>query len=134
MTVFDPARYTLLVVDDEPDTRTLAKKILEHEGFTVLQAGDGDSALQVASTNHVDLMLLDVRLPRLNGFEVCARVKAMRPRNGWKKPMVIFFTVLTLDADKERAMAAGGDGFLSKPFSADDLVTYIKTRLAEARS
>ncbi|MFX0102074.1 MAG: response regulator [Candidatus Hodarchaeota archaeon] len=124
---FQPANYNLLVVDDEPDTRNLAKKILEFEGFNVHLAGDGEEALQIARNENLDLILLDVRLPKANGFEVCKRIKDMD--NKTKIPLIIFFTVLSLNADKEKAKDAGGDGFLIKPFSADNLISYLKHKL-----
>lgn len=127
---FDASKFTLMVVDDNPDTRTLAKKILEFEGFHVIAASNGDEALQKVSEFDIDLVLLDVRMPHLNGYEVCSMIKKMDERE--KIPLVIFFTVMSLDADKERGDEVGGDGFLIKPFTALELVSYIKSKLRES--
>lgn len=124
---FDPSKHSLLVVDDEPDTRTLAKKILEHEGFKVYLAVDGEDALSVIDENKdINLVLLDVRLPKINGFEVCKKIKEGKEH----PPVVVFFTVLSLNADREKGLEVGGDGFLIKPFSAEALIDYIREKLA----
>jgi two-component system response regulator CpxR len=124
---FDPSAHLILVVDDEPDTRHLAKKILEYEGFNVLLAGDGEQAVEFVRDNDVELVLLDVRLPKRDGYWVCTEIKAME--NKERIPLVIFFTVLSLNVDRQRGIEAGGDGFLVKPFSADELIDFIKNAL-----
>ncbi|MFX0100675.1 MAG: response regulator [Candidatus Hodarchaeota archaeon] len=126
---FDPSKFMLMVVDDNTDTRNLAKKILEYEGFQVILASNGEEALQKISVSDVDLVLLDVRMPHLNGFEVCSLIKNMEGKE--KIPLVIFFTVMSLNADKEKGDAVGGDGFLIKPFTALELISYIKSKLKD---
>ncbi|MHA1370434.1 MAG: response regulator transcription factor [Promethearchaeota archaeon] len=126
--VINPARYKILVVDDEPNTRSLAKMILEFEGFKVFTVSDGRDALEIIKNQDINLVLLDIRLPKMDGFEVCRRIKNM-DLPAERMPLVIFFTVLSFNVDKEKAKQVGGDGFLVKPFSADELVKFIKEQL-----
>ena len=120
-------RREILVVDDNADTANLARMILGREGFNVQIAADGEQAIDLARTTSFDLVLLDVRLPCISGFEVC---KALKTKIKDDAPVVLFFTVSDFHVDREKAIASGGDGYLVKPFRADDLVTHVKKALA----
>lgn len=119
-----PAR--ILVVDDESQNLDLLEAMLTASGYDVLLAGGGEEALRIARELKPDLILLDLMMPGLSGFEVCARVKT-DPQTGGIP--VLFVTGLNQISDKERALAAGGDDFLTKPFQRAELVTRVEALL-----
>lgn len=119
-----PAR--ILVVDDEPQNLELMEAMLTSSGYEVLLAGEGEEALRLARQRKPDLILLDLMMPGLSGFEVCARVKT-DPQTGGIP--VLFVTALNQISDKERALAAGGDDFLTKPFQRAELLTRVEALL-----
>jgi len=116
-----PAR--ILVVDDEPQNLDLLEAMLTSSGYGVLLASGGEEGLRLAREQKPDLMILDLMMPGLSGFEVCARVKT-DPQTGGIP--VLFVTALSQISDKERALAAGGDDFLTKPFQRAELLTRVE--------
>ncbi|MFW9809634.1 MAG: response regulator transcription factor [Candidatus Thorarchaeota archaeon] len=116
----------ILVVDDEEMTTELAKTFLEKHGFTVVIAKDGEEALKIAEDEVPDLILLDVMLPTVDGFEVCKQLKA---KNTFKKTPILMFTAKGLSSDMERGEAAGADEYIVKPFSGKALVETIRKHL-----
>ena len=119
-----PAR--ILVIDDEAQNLDLLQAMLTSSGYDVLLAGGGDEGLRMAREQKPDLILLDLMMPGLSGFEVCARVKT-DPQTGGIP--VLFVTALSQVSDKERALAAGGDDFLVKPFERTVLLTRVEALL-----
>jgi DNA-binding response OmpR family regulator len=113
-------------VDDEPYNLELIEAMLSASGYEVYLAGGGEEALALAHEKRPDLIILDLMMPGISGFEVCARVK-MDPQTGGTP--VLFVTSLNQLADKERAMAAGGDDFLSRPFQQAELLTRVEALL-----
>ena len=114
------AGETLLLVDDEENLRSMLQAALRHEGFEVHPAANGRDALAAVATVKPDLIVLDVMLPDLDGFEVCNRLR----REGSKTP-VLFLTARDGTEDKVRGLTMGGDDYLVKPFSLDELVARI---------
>jgi len=114
----------VLVVDDEPDVRSLIYAILVGNGFEVFQACSGEEGLVLASRLHPDLVVLDIVLPGLSGFEVCRLVKGKYP-----DVKVLILSALDRDVDHKYAMNYGADGFLSKPFSVDGLLETVDSVL-----
>jgi two-component system sensor histidine kinase/response regulator len=121
----DPAA-TVLVVDDEPNNLEIIQGILEVEGFTVVTAHDGESAVLAIPACRPDLVLLDVRMPGLDGFEVCRRLKD-NPATAFIP--VVILTDLPGDQERVRGAAAGADEFLSKPFDHVELIARVKALL-----
>jgi CheY-like chemotaxis protein len=119
-----PAR--ILIVDDEIQNLELMEAMLTSAGYEVFLAQEGEEALRLARERRPDLILLDLMMPGLSGFEVCARVKT-DPQTGGIP--VLFVTALNQISDKERAMAAGGDDFLTKPFQRTELLTRVEALL-----
>lgn len=119
---------TVLIVDDEPPIVELVRFTLEDEHVRVLEAGDGLEALAVARAERPDLIFLDVQLPRLNGFEVCRR---LRLESGLGKTKVVMLTAAGQVQDLARGRAAGADLYLTKPFSPLRLLTLVSSLLPE---
>jgi DNA-binding response OmpR family regulator len=113
------ASRTALVVDDEDVIRRLVRTVLEADDFKVLEASDGIEALEVASRQHPDVVVLDVMMPDIDGVEVCRRLDH-------KATKVVMLTARD-DPDLEKACRdAGADAFLSKPFSSIELLDLIE--------
>lgn len=123
-------RDTVLVVDDTPETLGFLTDTLDHAGFTVLIATDGDSALDLVDQITPDLVLMDAVMPTMNGFEACRRLK--RDKMLSHMP-VIFMTGLSQTEHVVEGLAAGGVDYVTKPIVVDELLARIRVHLANAR-
>ncbi|NWG09042.1 MAG: response regulator [Nitrososphaerales archaeon] len=101
--------------------------ILEGKGYEVITAKDGQEALKKVSVPKPDLIILDIIMPKMNGFEVCKKLKS-DPETA--SIPILMFTVLGRDKDREQGLKAGADDYLIKPFSAEELINIIKNRLS----
>ncbi|MGY5865402.1 MAG: response regulator [Candidatus Thorarchaeota archaeon] len=119
-------KQKILVVDDDEMTTELAKTFLEKHGFAVVIAKDGDEAIQLAHAEVPNLILLDVMLPTVDGFEVC---KQLRSHDSFKTTPILMFTARSFSSDVEQGQAAGADEYIVKPFSGRDLVATIRKHL-----
>ncbi|HVM40286.1 MAG TPA: response regulator, partial [Acidimicrobiia bacterium] len=119
----------ILVVDDEPDPRLVVRIALEGEGHDVIEAASGEEALEVLNTEHVELVLLDIRMPGIDGWEVLRRLKAENRVNGMGVLLVSAFADPEVGA---RATQEGCRGFLAKPFRLAQLVDEVQRALAAA--
>ena len=117
----------ILLVDDEPSIVQLARMYLERENFRVEAAGDGEAALETIRRLNPDLIVLDVMLPRLDGLEVCRRLRAEN-----NPVAVIMLTARDEDIDKILGLELGADDYLTKPFNPRELVARIKAILRRA--
>jgi len=115
---------TILVADDEMPIVELVRFTLEDEHVTVVEAYDGAAALEAARTHRPDLALLDVRMPRLDGVEVC---RALRQTPGCAHTRVVMLTACAQDEDRSRGLAAGADDYLTKPFSPLALLSLVQS-------
>jgi two-component system alkaline phosphatase synthesis response regulator PhoP len=112
----------ILIVDDEPFIRTLLEQALEDfedKGVILLTAGDGEEALRLAQTERPDLVLLDVMMPCLSGYEVCRQIKTDAELNGI---YVILLTARGQEGDRLRGEDVGADEYLTKPFDPDEII------------
>jgi two-component system OmpR family response regulator len=114
----------LLIVDDEESLRSMLRAALSHHGFEISEAPDGRAALEAVAQDRPDLVILDVMMPDLDGFEVCRRLRA----EGDTTP-VLFLTAKHDTSDKVRGLTLGGDDYLHKPFSLDELVARVEAVL-----
>lgn len=121
---------TVLVVDDEPKNVMLLQDLLEARGYTVLSASDGEKGLELARARVPDVVLLDVMMPRLNGFDVCRKLKAEQ-----KTAMIPVLLVTSLDARQDRlaGIDAGANDFITKPIDSGDLVLRVRNAVATKR-
>lgn len=115
----------VLVAEDDPDIRALIRNRVQHAGFRVAVAASGDEALELARTLRPDVLLLDVGLPVLDGFEVC-RVLNQDPGTA---PAVIFLTARTTTDERVRGLGVGAVDYIAKPFEAAELVARIQAAL-----
>ena len=119
---------TVLVVDDEPNIVEVVGAYLRREGFNVVTAGDGEAALRMVAASSPDLIVLDVMLPKLDGLEVCRRVRASQ------NTPIIMLTARGEETDKLVGLGIGADDYLTKPFSPRELVARIKAVLRRSSS
>jgi two-component system, OmpR family, phosphate regulon response regulator PhoB len=112
----------VLLADDDPALRRLIQATLADAEFDLLQAADGEEALGVALSQHPALVLLDVNMPRLDGFEVCRRLKADPTTCDIK---IVMLTARRGETDRQEARKAGADEYFSKPFSPIQLLNKI---------
>lgn len=114
----------ILVVDDEPSIVQLAQMYLERENFRVESIGDGETAIEAAARLRPALIVLDVMLPKVDGFEVCRRLRA-----GSNPVFIIMLTARDEDIDKIIGLELGADDYLTKPFNPRELVARVKAIL-----
>jgi diguanylate cyclase (GGDEF)-like protein len=126
MTPPDSAASTILIVDDTSTNLKVAAEHLQAEGMVVLTARTGEAAIERARLALPDMILLDVQMPGIDGFETCRRLKA-DPRT--RDIPVIFMTVLTAVEDKVKGFAAGGVDYVPKPFQGEELLARVNTHL-----
>ena len=117
-----------LVVDDAPENRMLVSALLVQQGFDVAQAEDGEAAVKAASLNPLDLIVLDLGLPDIDGVEVCRRVREFSDAH------VLMLTAQDTELDKVVGFEAGADDYVTKPFSVAELVGRCKAVLRRVAS
>jgi two-component system cell cycle response regulator DivK len=121
-------RRTILVVEDQEDNRTILRDLLVHAGFDVLEAVTGEEGVRAAEACRPDLILMDIQLPLVDGYEATRRIKA-RPE--LRAIPVVAVTSYALSGDEEKARAAGCDGYVTKPFSPRQLLATVRGYLPD---
>jgi len=119
----------VLIADDEQNIVISLEFLLKREGFEVLVAADGEAALQMIAEHHPDLVLLDVMMPKRNGYEVCQR---MRERPDWRGIKIVMLSAKGRDVEVSKGVSLGADLYVTKPFSNAELVAQINALLAAA--
>lgn len=117
----------VLIVDDEPNILLSLEFILEEEGYDVYVAHDGDEALETAEAVRPDLILLDVAMPRKDGYEVC---RILRERATLKDVKVVMLTAKGQPLERKKGVEVGASLYVTKPFSAADLLERIRSVLS----
>jgi putative two-component system response regulator len=120
----------ILIVDDDPTVVTLLKEILSAEGYRMRFANSGESALDLIATKSPQLILLDIGLPGMNGFEVCLRLKAQEETHNI--PIIFISGLISLE-DKVKGFRFGGVDYISKPFHPEELLARVRTHLEMSR-
>ena len=118
----------ILIVDDEPSIIVPLQFLMEQNGHDVMVAFSGEEAMEIITEKKVDLILLDIMLPVIDGFEVCQRV---RENPQWNKIKIILLTALGSDANVEKGLSLGADAYITKPFSNIEIVDKVKELLEE---
>jgi diguanylate cyclase (GGDEF)-like protein len=125
------SREKVLVVEDEPNIREIINFNLENWGYEVIQATDGETALAMAAEYSPDLILLDLMIPKVDGIEVCRKLKG----GFWTSRIpIIMLTARKEVKDKVRGMEAGADDYITKPFSREELEARVKMVLSRTKS
>lgn len=114
---------TILVADDEPHIVSLVRATLEDDHIRIVEAADGEEALELARAERPEVILLDVHMPRLDGVEVCRR---LRSDPLFERAKIIILTAAAQKADEARGRAAGADHYLTKPFSPIRLLSIVQ--------
>lgn len=123
--------YSILLIEDDESLREGMRRILEGEGYRVITAADGTQLAAVIDESQVDLIILDVGLPWINGFELAELMKA---HADLKSIPLVFVSGRTSDADVKRAFAVGADDYIKKPFEIEHLKKAVQTLLRLAYS
>jgi two-component system KDP operon response regulator KdpE len=113
----------ILIVDDDPSIRKFVRANLEARNYGVLLAGDGEEGLQIVEKELPDLIILDIMMPQMDGFEVCRRVRE------WSQIPIIMLSARDDEDDKVKCLDSGADDYLTKPFSLKELLSRIKAIL-----
>lgn len=120
--------FTVLYIEDNPDNKMLVQRVLEARGYSFLWAPDGLSGVEMAQTKRPDVILLDINLPDIDGYEVARRLRSESSRNLLYVP-IIAITANALRGDAEKALAAGCDVYMSKPININELRARIEAYL-----
>jgi two-component system cell cycle response regulator DivK len=118
--------HKILVVEDDEDNRILLTRILEAQGYSVCEAGDGGEAIRIVSEEVPDLVLMDMGLPSVSGFEATRRIKE---DPDFRKIPIVALTAFAMEHDRQKVMDAGCDGYITKPYDIFDLLERIKEYL-----
>lgn len=118
----------IVIAEDEPDIRELIAFTLRFAGYEVITGSNGEEGYQLTRTERPDLVMLDVRMPKLTGYEACKRIKSEPELAGIP---VIFLSAKGQENEIEQGLAAGAEEYLLKPFAPDQLVERVKAVLAK---
>ncbi|MCC6349886.1 MAG: response regulator [Candidatus Eisenbacteria bacterium] len=119
----------ILIVDDEPDLRSVLRFGLEAERFEVIEAADGEEGLKLACDQLPDLIVLDLMLPRMDGYKVC---RALKFDDRYRHIPVIILSARSGETDRRLALDLGADGYVTKPYDMKDLVSRVREQLQNA--
>jgi DNA-binding response OmpR family regulator len=123
-----PGKKRILLVEDELGIQAILRKRLESKGYEVIAAGDGETGLSLARTEKPDLILLDVMLPRRDGYSVCRLLKF---DNRYRHIPVIMLTARSQERDRETGRHTGADAYITKPFESAELLATIAGLLGD---
>ena len=113
----------ILVIEDTEDNRRILRDLLTNAGFDVLEATDGEKGVQAAASENPDLILMDIQLPVIDGYEATRRIKAAQQS---KHIPIVAVTSYALSGDEAKARAAGCDGYIAKPFSPRQILAMVR--------
>lgn len=117
---------TILIVDDEPNIVLSLEYMLEQAGYRVLVARDGQEALDTIARDTPDLVLLDVMLPKVSGFDVCQRV---RTHPAWSRIRIVILSAKGREVEVAKGLALGADAYVTKPFATRELLAQVRALL-----
>jgi two-component system cell cycle response regulator DivK len=114
---------TILYVEDNPDNRSLIRRVLESEGYSVVEAVNAKQALEKLEDGNVDLVLMDINMPDMDGYTLTAKIKAVQK---FSKIPIVAVTANVMRGDREKSLEAGCDGYIQKPIDIDTLSQQIE--------
>ena len=121
---------SVLIVDDEPNIVLSLQFLMKKTGFEVRTAKDGEEAMAEIARAAPDLVLLDVMMPKIDGFSICKQIRA-NPE--WKDMRIIMLTARGRDVEREKGLALGADDYITKPFSTKDAIARVEAVLGRPR-
>ncbi|WP_290648128.1 response regulator [Aquisalimonas sp.] len=119
----------ILIVDDEPNIVLSLQFLMKKSGYEVETATDGEQALEAVERQQPDLMLLDVMMPRKDGYQVC---QILREREECANMRIVMLTAKGRDVEREKGMSLGADDYITKPFSTQDVINKVSEMLGES--
>ena len=122
MTVVAP-KSTILYVEDNPDNRSLIRRVLEAERYAVVEAINARQALEILESGNIDLVLMDINMPDMDGYTLTAKIKAI---DKFSKIPIVAVTANVMRGDREKSLGAGCDGYIQKPIDIDTLSQQIE--------
>ncbi|HEX2991926.1 MAG TPA: response regulator [Anaerolineales bacterium] len=117
------SKATILYVEDNPDNRTLVRRILLSEDYAMLEAVNAFDALNILKDNRPDLILMDINMPDMDGYTLTAKIRAMP---GFERIPILALTANVMRGDKEKTLEAGCDGYIQKPLDIDQLIREVE--------
>ena len=117
------SKATILYVEDNPDNRTLVRRILLSEDYTMLEAVNASDALNILKDNRPDLILMDINMPDMDGYTLTAKIRALP---GFERIPILAVTANVMRGDKEKTLEAGCDGYIQKPLDIDQLIREVE--------
>ena len=114
---------TILYVEDNPDNRSLIRRVLESEDYVVIEAVNADQALENLENGNIDLVLMDINMPDMDGYTLTAKIKAVQK---FTKIPIVAVTANVMRGDREKSLEAGCDGYIQKPIDIDTLTQQIE--------
>jgi len=121
----------ILIVEDNPQNRLLVKDILEIHGYEILEVENGQAGIESAKTQRPDLVLMDIQMPVMDGFEACRRLREEPELRGLK---IVAVTSFAMKGEKEKVLSSGFDGYVAKPINTRELPALVKGFLEERES
>ena len=119
--------HKILIADDEPNIVISLEFLMQQTGYAVATARDGEDAMKKIASFQPDLVLLDIMLPKLNGFEVCQKV---RENSEWSRIKIVMLSAKGREIEVSKGIALGADAYVTKPFSTKDLIAQVQRLLA----
>jgi two-component system cell cycle response regulator DivK len=116
-------KSTILYVEDNPDNRSLIRRVLEAEGYGVVEAINAKQALEKLESDTIDLVLMDINMPDMDGYTLTARIKSIQK---FSKIPIVAVTANVMRGDREKSLGAGCDGYIQKPIDIDTLSQQIE--------
>jgi DNA-binding response OmpR family regulator len=118
----------ILIADDEPNIVVSLEFLMKQRGYAVKVVGDGDAALAAVAEFEPDLILLDVMMPRMSGYDVCQRI---RENPAWHAIKIVMLSAKGREIEVNKGLAVGADAYVTKPFATKDLIETVRAMLGE---
>lgn len=116
-------KITILYVEDNADNRTLVRRIIVSQNYSLLEAASAAQALDILKNTRPDLILMDINLPEMDGYTLTAKIKSMP---GFERVPILALTANVMRGDKEKTLEAGCDGYIQKPLDVDQLIREVE--------
>jgi len=120
----------ILIVEDNEDSRELVVKVLKNKGYQLIEAADGEVAIEKAIAEKPDLILMDISIPKMNGYEVTKKLKSLEE---FREIPIVALTAHAMKGDREKVIVAGFEGYISKPINVRELPEQVRSYLRGKR-